>query len=114
LLLSLARARADLQFQGIELAPLPALISRWRVRRANLANCRIQWGSFWRVNLRDFDMVFAFLSPVPMPELWRKARAEMRPGTLFISSSFKVPGQSAQRIIKVHDRRGTELNVWSI
>jgi hypothetical protein len=49
-----------------------------------------------------------------MPDLWRKARREMRPGTLFISSSFEVPGEAAGQVITVADARSTRLHVWTM
>ena len=74
----------------------------------------MQWRSLWKVELAEFDVAFAFLSPVPMTALWQKALAEMRPGTLFISSSFGVPGQTPDRVIKVDDSRQTQLLVWQM
>jgi hypothetical protein len=112
LLLHLARARPDMQFDGIELAPLPAAVCRLRAALTGGGNCHVAWGSFWNRNLADYDVVFAFLSPVPMPELWRKARAEMRPGSLLISSTFTVPGQPPERTVLVDDARGTQLHLW--
>jgi hypothetical protein len=38
----------------------------------------------------------------------------MRAGSLFISSSFEVPGEAAQRIVSVDDARGTRLHVWTM
>ena len=113
-LLALAPARPDGVFYGVELAPLPVLISRLRVAWRRQGNCHIQWASYWTRDLADYDVVFAFLSPVPMRELWAKARREMRPGSLFISSSFEVPGERAQRCIPLHDRRGGALHVWTM
>ena len=112
LLLHLACARPDMRFDGIELAPLPAAISKLRAAIVSGRNCRVLWGSFWKRSLADYDVVFAFLSPVPMPELWRKAHAEMRPGSLLISSTFTVPGQPPDRTIVVDDARGTRLHLW--
>lgn len=112
LLAHLAARRPQDRFIGVELAPLPALISA--LRTARRANCSIRWASFWKTDLADQDVVFAFLSPVPMPDLWRKARAEMRPGSLFISSSFGVPGQTPDRIVEVGDARQTRLLVWKM
>ncbi len=114
LLIALAEARRDGEFYGVELAPLPAFISRLRVAWHRLPNCHISWGSYWPLDLARYDVVFAFLSPVPMSELWRKAKREMRAGSLFISSSFEVPGEAAQRIISVDDARGTRLHVWTM
>ena len=114
LLLALARARPDGRFHGVELAPLPVLISRLRMAWRGQGNCRISWASYWTHDLAAYDVVFAFLSPVPMRELWDKARREMRPGSLFISSSFEVPGARAPRCIRLPDRRGSALHVWTM
>ena len=53
--------------------------------------------------LAQYDVVFAYLSPAPMKRLWRKARAEMRRGTVFISSTFAVPEQSPHQTVQVDD-----------
>jgi hypothetical protein len=114
LLLALAAARGDAEFHGVELAPLPLLISRLRIAWRRLRNCTVRWGSYWPVDLAPYDVVFAFLSPVPMSALWDKARREMRSGSLFISSSFEVPGQQATRVIDIDDARSTRLHVWTM
>jgi SAM-dependent methyltransferase len=103
LLRRLARARPDCEFLGIEHAPLPWLWA-W-CGSLGVTNCRIRRGDFWRNSLGLFDVVYAFLSPVPMPRLWRKACAEMRPGTLLVSNSFAVPDIEAEATIDVADRR---------
>ena len=82
----LASARRDGRYGGVEAAPLPFLWSWLRIRLGGYRNCRVQWGSLWDCDLSHYDVVFAYLSPVPMEKLWHKARAEMRPNTLFISS----------------------------
>ncbi len=112
LLCYLAARHPEGDFTGVELAPLPALIAWVRARAARLPNCRIRWGSLWSTDLSSTDVVFAFLSPVPMPALWLKARREMRPGALFISSSFAVPGQAPDREVQIDDLRGTRLLIW--
>jgi hypothetical protein len=98
------------QFVGVESAPLPFLLARWRVRR--LANCKIRFGDLHGEDLSRYDAVYAFLSPDPMPALWRKARREMRPGSLFISNSFEVPGIEPDRTVVLSDGRRTRLLIW--
>lgn len=110
LLAHLAPRRPHDHLVGVEIAPLPALLSKLRLLRH--AQCTVRWGSFWKLDLGDYDMVFAFLSPVPMQDLWTKARSEMRPGTLFVSSSFEVPGQTPDRVVQVNDSRQTRLLIW--
>lgn len=103
----LATARPDAHFVGVENAPLTWLGGRFL--SLALANCEIRWGSLWRTPLQEFDVVYAFLSPVPMPELWRKVEAEMKPGSLFVSNSFPVPGVVPSEIVEVDDGRQTRL-----
>lgn len=107
LLRRLARARPDARFTGIEHAPLPVLLA-WLSARG-LANCAMERDDFWRRSLAGCDVAYAFLSPVPMPRLWQKAKAEMRAGSLLVSNSFPVPGVEPQRVVEVDDRRGTRL-----
>jgi len=76
---------------------------------AGLGNCEWRWGDLWRTELSAYDVVYAFLSPVPMAALWEKAQREMRPGTLFISNSFAVPDVAAEQVIEVDDARQTRL-----
>ena len=108
----LARVRPDGYFQGVEYAPLPLLISR--LRCMNLQNCKVRLGSLWDCNLAEYDVVFAYLSPVPMEKLWCKAKEEMRPGTTFISSTFAVPDHAPDCRIEVDDLHGSTLLVWRI
>jgi len=113
----LASARPDGHYSGVESAPLPFLWSWLRVRLGGYRNCKVHWGSIWdgsleACNLAQYDVVFAYLSPVPMERLWRKARAEMRPGTVFISSTFTVPDQAPQQTIQVDDLHRSTLLIW--
>jgi SAM-dependent methyltransferase len=112
LLAFLGARRPDGSYTGFEIAPLPALLGKLRFAMLGPANVSVVWGSFWTVDLCDYDVVFAFLSPVPMPELWRKAKREMRAGSLFVSCGFAVPGVEADAVLDVGDRRGTRLHVW--
>jgi SAM-dependent methyltransferase len=110
LLRRLARARPDCEFLGIEHAPLPWLWA-W-LGALGVSNCHIRRGDFWRQSLALFDVVYAFLSPVPMPRLWSKACAEMRPGTLLVSNSFTVPDVATEATVDVDDRRHTRLHCY--
>lgn len=87
----LARRRPQARFLGVEASPLVWLCA-WLRTLPLRRNCRIRAGSLWKLDLGEFDLVFAFLSPAPMPSLWDKALREMRPGSLLVSHSFEVPG----------------------
>ncbi|WP_018605510.1 class I SAM-dependent methyltransferase [Uliginosibacterium gangwonense] len=110
--LQLADLRPDWQITGCEVAPGPFLLSRWRARPQTNAHLLRQ--DFWQHSFAAYDIVYAFLSPAPMSALWRKARQEMRPGTLLISNSFVVPDLKPEMIIAVGDQRQTQLFCYRI
>lgn len=112
LLRPLARARPESRFTGVELAPAPWLIGR--LLCAPLSNIDWRRADLFAPAWADYDAVYAFLSPVPMPAVWAKAVAEMQPGSLLISNSFAIPDVQPERIAEVGDRRGTRLYVYRI
>ena len=95
-----------------ERAPLPWLISAWRGK--NLANFTASRRNFFDVNFSKYDVIFAFLSPLAMPEVSEKIKREMRTGTLFISSSFPAPNWQPESIHQINDRRKTMLYIYRI
>jgi len=108
----LAARRPEGVFVGVEASPFTWLVA-W-LRCLPYTNAHIRLGSLWRTDLADFDVAYAFLSPVPMPALWAKVRREMRPGTRFISHSFDVPNETPHRMIPVRGRDGARLLVWDL
>lgn len=112
LLRHLARARPDCKFVGVEHAPLPWLWARlaaWRER-----NLEIRYGDLWRTPLASFDVAYVFLSPAPMPRMYRVAKEQLRPESLLISNSFAIPGVAPSGQIAVADRRETQLYCYRI
>ena len=105
-------ARPDGNYIGMETAPLPFMLSMLRL--AGMRNCKVIWGDFWQRDLGNIDVVYAYLSPVPMEKLWQKVRREMKPGSLFISNTFPVPGVAPDRAIQLDDMSGSVLYVWHI
>lgn len=108
----LAQLRPHWQIVGIENAPAPYWLSCLLGRR--LRNLHLKRDDFWQHDLGDYDVVYAFLSPVPMPALWGKACSEMRSGALLVSNSFVILGQNADAQLDVQDRRGTQLYCYRI
>ncbi len=108
----LARTHPHGRYYGVEAAPFPFLWSWLRIKSGGYRNCSVHWGSLWDSDLSQYDVVFAYLSPVPMERLWVKARGEMRPGSLFISSTFAVPDHPPQETISVEDLHRSTLFLW--
>lgn len=108
----LAKARPEARLTGVENAPATWLVGY--LRTAGLANCDWRWGDIWRVDLAPYDVVYAFLSPAPMAELWAKAQREMAPGSLLVSNSFPVPQIEPESVIEIDDVRQTQLYCYRL
>ena len=109
-LLRLARTYPDARFVGVETAPMTFALC-W-LRCLPQHNCRVRLRSLWREPLGEHDVVYCFLSPAPMPQLWRKARAEMHGDALLISNSFEVPDIAPEEVLPVDDWRRSRLLIW--
>lgn len=107
----LGDVRPEGHYVGIEAAPLPFLLGWLRVRGKN---CNMRYGNFWRHELTGYDMVYAYLSPVPMAKLWRKVCAEMRPGSVFVSNTFAVPGVIPTETVQIDDFHASPLYIYRI
>ena len=98
-------------FTGIEIAPLPWFASRLRAWFSR-SSARFVRGDYGRVDFADYDVVFAYLSPAAMPALWRKAEAEMRPGSLLLSYEFDIAGAEPDLIRMPGGDGGPLLYGW--
>lgn len=110
LVMHLAERRIDSTFLGVEVAPLPWLISilRMQFRRSR---GRFMRRDYRQLNFGDYDIVFAYLSPAVMPAIWKKACIEMRPGSLLLSYEFTI-ADAKPHIITPQDIRGAVLYGW--
>lgn len=109
-LIPLARHRPNCRFVGIESAPGPFLVSRLQAR--GITNLSIERGDFFKSSWAGLDVVYAFLSPVPMARVWAKAGRELKPDARLISNSFEIPGVVAEEVVHIGDSRGTTLYIY--
>jgi SAM-dependent methyltransferase len=101
------------RFYGTEIAPAPWLISRARAwfKRSRVVFLRRNYGA---LDLADFDVVFAFLSPAAMPALWQQAQSQMKPGSVFISLSFGVQSREPDRTVALAEGPRHTLYAWDM
>ena len=112
LVLDLASKRKDSEIIGVELAPLPWLIS-WLRAHLSRSQGRFVRADYAYLDFSQFDVVFAYLSPAVMTSLWEKARMEMRPGSLLLSNEFTIENRAADLIIQT-ERMRVPLYAWYI
>ena len=111
MLASLARECPAGRYDGIESAPLPFLFSRMRAALCG-GGFRVRWGDLKDLDLGSYDVVYAYLSPAAMSDLWRKASREMRGGSLLISNGFAVPGVLPASTVATGRRNEPGLLLW--
>ncbi len=99
------------RFFGTEIAPGPWLISRVLAR---LKNSRVNFmrRDYATLDLGDFDVVFAFLSPAAMPGLWQQAASQMRSGSLLVSLSFAVNARQPDSVVNLAAGARHTLYAW--
>jgi precorrin-6B methylase 2 len=108
----IAKLRPDCSVEGVEIAPLPWLIS---VVRAKLMRSKVDFriGDYRLLNFANYDLIFAYLSPAAMSELWKKAQAQMRPGAILVSYEFEIEGVEPTNTMQ-HSELEKMIYVWKI
>ncbi len=109
--LHLAVQRPDCKVFGIEIAPLPWLVS-WLRARCRHISCVFVRGDYQNYSLQNYSVIFAYLSPVAMSALWEKACLEMKPGALLVSYEFGIPGQLIMPTYSTSETGAAALYVW--
>lgn len=105
LLCYLARMRPNGTFKGVEISPLPLIISKVRFILSGQRNVSAHLENLWKSSLNEYDFVYSFLAPGPMEKLWKKIKAELRKGSVFLTNSFEVPAKPDAKL-EVNDTRG--------
>jgi hypothetical protein len=106
----IAKTRTQDVVEGIEIAPLPWLISQVRAKLKR-SNARFILGNYQNLDFANYDVVFAYLSPAAMPQLWEKASKEMRAGCLLVSLEFEIPNVAFTQVICT-GKSSPMLYVW--
>lgn len=112
LAMHLAKNRANSRIEGIEIAPLPWLISVIR-SYITRSTAKFKLGDYYALDFSQYDMVFAYLSPAAMPALWEKASREMRTDSLLVSYEFDIPGVMPTFCVE-SGLKGIKIYVWKI
>lgn len=87
----IAKQRSNSQVEGVEIAPMPWLISAFRAWISQ-SSAKFTLGDYHALDFAQYDLVFAYLSPAAMTTLWQKAQLEMLAGSLLVSYEFEIPG----------------------
>lgn len=111
--LRLAQLRPDVHVTGVENALLPWLYSRLRHLQAGRpANARLVYGNFWQQDWATYDVVHAFLSPVPMDRVWQQFLNKCCANSWLISNTFNINSREPDQRLPLHGVLQKELLIW--
>jgi len=108
----IAKSRSDSHVEGIEIAPLPWIVSYVRAKVRG-SSAMFKLGDYQALNFANYDVIFAYLSPAAMLNLWEKAHKEMLPGSMLVSLEFEIPGVTPSLCI-AGNGSSPILYVWRI
>lgn len=95
---ALHKVRPGLQVTGVEMAWVPWLISCCRAWwQGN--NCHFLRQDYRSLDLAQFDLVYAYLSPVVMEAVWQQALSQMKADAWLVSLEFDVLSQPGKRMV---------------
>ena len=101
-LIPLSKQFPHAQFVGVEIGFLPFIVAK--LRSLFCKNVTILFKSLWSINLEEFDFVYAFLAPGPMPTLYEKFQREKHAGATLLVNSFPCPATPVKTTPVLDDR----------
>lgn len=107
-----ARMRPDARVEGVEIAPLPWVISFFRAKLRQ-SSAVFSLGNYQHLDFANYDLIFAYLSPAAMLDLWRKSKSEMKKGSLLVSYEFDIPDVTPAQVIFTGENK-PKLYVWNM
>lgn len=108
----IAEKRPDCLVDGTEIAPLPWLVSKLR-SKFNGSKVDFKLGDYRALDFANYDLVFAYLSPAAMTDLWQKVQAQMRTGGLLVSYEFEIDGVAPTQVVQLGSYKKM-LYVWKV
>jgi len=113
LVIYLGNKRPESKFIGVEIAPMPWLFSYLR-KGGKARNTQFLRSNYERMDFSEFDVIFAYLSPAAMSGLWKKAKEEMKAGSLLISYEFPIIGVVEDLSVYPENNTGNnrKMYVW--
>ena len=109
---SLARRYPDNRVAGLEVSPVPWLVSRLWLRLHPHANLELHWTDAMKTNLSGAGLVVCYLNPGGMEKLAAKLAAELRPGAYVLSNTFALSGWQPLRTSETSDLYASKVYLY--
>lgn len=85
-------AKLGVEAHGYEINPVLVWISRYKIKKAGVSGkAFIHLRDYWQENFSKFDGVTLYVSPLVTGRIGNKLKRELKPGSVVVSNSFKIP-----------------------
>lgn len=97
-------AKKGAEVHGYEVNPILVWFSRRKIKKLGLEkNAFIHWQNFWKVDLKDYNVIVLFQVNYVMKKLAGKIKRESKKGTRVVSNTWKFPGKKpVKKISRVY------------
>lgn len=104
LLLKASITNPHIKAVGIERAPLPYLLAKWKTR--NHANIQIRREDVYASNIEDATVIFIYLFPEMMDKLLPKLEKELESGARIVTCDFQFKNKLPIDQIPLRSEKG--------
>ena len=104
-----ARKLPGARVMGFENSPLPWMVSRILRMVFGAKNLVLYFASFEKKSLSDASLILCYLYPGAMTKLADRLPDELRPGTVIITNTFRLPGWTPEKTIELDDMHRTPI-----
>ncbi len=99
---------------GYENSLLPYLMSTFK-KFCKKSKCEIHFGSLFKANLQEADIIFIYLLPLILKRVSNKILKECKKGTVIISSGFEMPNlKLIKNIPRDQEKRWASVNYYEV
>ena len=108
----LSKRDSNIAVTGLETAPLPWLIS-YILAKLERAPCHLKRKNYMQEDFSQYDLIYAFLSPAAMAQLYVQAQKELHHEACIVSYMFAWPiaAKTSCRTVPLHS--GETLYIFS-
>lgn len=99
-----AKKKQNIEAKGFETAPIPFLLANLQKWYQN-SKIKLYFSNFFKANLKDADVIFCYLGPEVMNQLYVKFKKECKKGTRIISNTFRISSLKPVKIWQKDEER---------
>jgi len=97
---------------GYELSLMPYLAAQFRAVFLSHGRMQVNFKDFFKVGIRDADLVYIYLVPPLLGRVAQKLKHELKPGAVALVKGQELPDLKYVNKIVLDDKRGYPLYVY--